>query len=240
MPLRLLRRPLPTTMNPPDNSLREATAGLWRNNLSLAQLLGLCPLLAVTTSFVNGLALGVLTTIVLVVANSAMALVRGVLVPAVRVPLYLLLAAALVTSLDMLTHALLYDLHEALGIFIPLIVVNCGLLAHAESVASRRPVAFVAISALATGFGFLFVLMALGALREALGHGTLLEGLALLRGEAGTAAGVKLPFDGMLVAILPPGAFFGVAVLLALRNRLVTVAVPKLQTEAPALPEAPR
>ena len=98
MPPRLLRRPLPTTMNPPDNSLREATAGLWRNNLSLAQLLGLCPLLAVTTSFVNGLALGVLTTIVLVVANSAMALVRCVLVPAVRVPLYLLLAAALVTS----------------------------------------------------------------------------------------------------------------------------------------------
>jgi electron transport complex protein RnfE len=227
-------------MNPPNNSLREATAGLWRNNLPLVQLLGLCPLLAVTTSLVNGFALGALTTIVLVVANSVIALVRKLLVPAVRIPLYLMLVAGLVTSLDLLTHAVLYDLHEALGIFIPLIVVNCGLLAHAENVASRRPVVFVAVSALATGFGFMFALMALGALREALGYGTLLSGLELLRGEAGTEAGFELPFNGMLVAILPPGAFFGLAVLLALRNRLLAVPAPKVRAEAPALPEAPR
>jgi electron transport complex protein RnfE len=227
-------------MNPPNNSLREATAGLWRNNLPLVQLLGLCPLLAVTTSLVNGFALGALTTIVLVVANSVIALVRKLLVPAVRIPLYLMLVAGLVTSLDLLTHAVLYDLHEALGIFIPLIVVNCGLLAHAENVASRRPVVFVAVSALATGFGFMFALMALGALREALGYGTLLSGLELLRGEAGTEAGFELPFNGMLVAILPPGAFFGLAVLLALRNRLLAVPAPKLRAETPALPEAPR
>jgi electron transport complex protein RnfE len=227
-------------MNPPNNSLREATAGLWRNNVTLAQLLGLCPLLAVSTSLVNGLALGVFTTIVLVVANPAMSLMRSVLVPAVRIPLYLLLVTALVTSLDMLTHALLYDLHETLGLFIPLIVVNCGLLAHAETVASRRPVVFVAVSALATGFGFLFALMALGALREVLGHGTLLAGAELLRGESGTGASLDLPFDGMLVAILPPGAFFCMALLLALRNRLGAAAAPNSQPEAPALPEAPR
>jgi electron transport complex protein RnfE len=231
----LRRPPQPTTMNPPNNSLLEATAGVWRNNAALAQLLGLCPLLAVSTSFVNGLALGVLTTIVLVVANPAMSLMRTLLVPAVRVPLYLLLAAALVTSLDMLTHALLYDLHERLGLFIPLIVVNCGLLAHAENVASRRPVVFAAVSALATGFGFLFALMALGALRDILGHGTLLAGAVLLRGEGAAATGLDLPFDGMLVAVLPPGAFFGMALLLALRNRLM--AQP---AGAAARPEAPR
>jgi Na+-translocating ferredoxin:NAD+ oxidoreductase subunit E len=230
------RRPLPTTMNPPNNSLREATAGVWRNNVALAQLVGLCPLLAVSTSFVNGLALGVLTTIVLVVASPLMSLLRAVLVPAVRIPLYLLLVTALVSTLDMLTHAVLYDLHETLGLFIPLIVVNCGLLAHAENVASRRPVVFVAVSALATGFGFLFALMALGALREVLGHGTLLAGTELLRGgEGGTGVGLQLPFDGMLVAVLPPGAFFGMALLLALRKRLM--ASP---AGAPALPEAPR
>src|SRR5688572_18096290 len=121
---RLPQRLPPTTMNPPIDSLREATAGVWRNNVALAQLVGLCPLLAVSTSFVNGLALGVLTTIVLAVANPLMSLLRGVLVPAARIPLYLLFVAALVSSLDMLTHAVLYDLHETLGLFIPLIVVN--------------------------------------------------------------------------------------------------------------------
>jgi electron transport complex protein RnfE len=222
-------------MQPPNSALREATAGLWRDNLPLAQLLGLCPLLAVSTSLVNGLALGVLTTLVLVVANPAMSLMRSALVPAVRIPLYLLLVTALVTSLDMLTHAVLYDLHETLGLFIPLIVVNCGLLAHAETVASRRSVGFVAVSALTTGLGFLFALMALGALREMLGHGTLLAGSELLRGESGTGLGFNLPFDGMLVAVLPPGAFFGMGLLLALRNRLTT-----RPAGAVALSEAPR
>ncbi|HUQ52640.1 MAG TPA: electron transport complex subunit RsxE [Gammaproteobacteria bacterium] len=220
--------------------MREATAGLWRNNMTLAQLLGLCPLLAVSTSLVNGLALGVLTTLVLVIANPAMSLMRRVLVPAARIPLYLLLVTALVTSLDMLTHAVLVDLHETLGLFIPLIVVNCGLLAHAETVASRRSVVFVAVSAMATGFGFMFALMALGALREVLGHGTLLAGTGLLRGEDGSGSGLQLPFDGMLVAVLPPGAFFGMGLLLALRNRLLAGSSAKAQAAAPALPEAPR
>jgi electron transport complex protein RnfE len=227
-------------MNSPTDSLREATAGLWRNNMPLGQLLGLCPLLAVSTSLVNGLVLGTLTTIVLVVANPAMSLLRRVLVPAARIPLYLLLVTTLVTALDMLTHALLYDLHETLRLFIPLIVVNCGLVAHAEAVASRRSVAFVTVSALATGFGFLFALMALGALREALGHGTLFAGVELLRGEGGTGASLDLPFNGMLVAILPPGAFFGMALLLALRNRFSVAAAPNSQPQTPALPEAPR
>jgi electron transport complex protein RnfE len=233
---------LPTTMtNPSSNSVREATAGLWRNNPALVQLLGLCPLLAVSTSLVNGLALGLMTTIVLVIASTAISLVRRVLLPAARIPLYLLLLAALVTSIDMLTHAVFYDLHEQLGIFIPLIVVNCGLLAHSETVASRRPVGFTLLSALAMGCGFLFALIVLGALREIVGHGTLLAGSEMLGGGDSLGIRVDLPFDGMLVAILPPGAFFGMAVLLALRNRLATAAGTADETAAaPALPEAPR
>lgn len=224
------------------SSLREATLGFTRNNAPLVQLLGLCPLLAVSTSLVNGVALGVLTAAVLVVGNTAMALLRRVLLPAVRIPLYLLLLAALVTSLDLLTHAMFYELHEALGIFIPLIAVNCGLLAHAETVASRRSVGFAFVSALATGFGFLFALMSLGALRELLGHGTLLGGLEVLIGSAGEDYRIDLPFDGTLVAILPPGAFFGMALLLALRNRLTASSAARAGAEstAPALPDAPR
>jgi len=231
--------PTPTTMNP-TNSFREATAGLWRNNVALVQLLGLCPLLAVSTTLVNGLALGVMTTAVLVVANTAMSLMRRVLLPAVRVPLYLLLLAALVTSLDLLTHALFYELHEVLGLFLPLIVVNCGLLAHAESVASRRPVGFVMLSAVALGFGFMFALMALGGARELLGHGTLLAGIEMLTGEAGAGLSVDLPFGGMLVAILPPGGFFAMALLLALRNHLTAIAATDAVRAEPAFPEAPR
>jgi electron transport complex protein RnfE len=227
-------------MNHASNSFRDATAGLWRNNLALAQLLGLCPLLAVSTSFVNGLALGVMTTLVLVVANTAMSLMRRVLLPAVRVPLYLLLLAALVTSLDMLTHAMFYELHEVLGLFVPLIVVNCGLLAHAETVASRRPVGFVVVSAVAMGIGFLFALMVLGCVREVLGHGTLLAGLDMLTGEAGAGLGVDLPFGGMQVAILPPGGFFVLALLLALRKRLSMTAAADAEAGEPAFPEAPR
>ncbi len=116
--LRLRLRLRKTMTTPASNTVREATAGLWRNNLALVQLLGLCPLLAVSTSLVKGLALGLMTTIVLVIASTAMSLLRRVLLPAVRIPFYLLLLAALVTSIDMLTHAVFYDLHEELGIFI--------------------------------------------------------------------------------------------------------------------------
>ncbi len=228
----------PTPMSKLRNSLREATLGFTRNNMSLVRLLGLCPLLAVSTSLVNGLALGVMTLGVLVVGNTAISLTRRVLLPAVRIPLYLLLLAALVTALDSLTHAAFYELHENLGLFIPLIVVNCGLLAHAETVAARRSLGFALVSALATGFGFLFALMSLGALREALGQGTVLGGLELLMGSGGADYRVDLPFDGMLVAMLPPGAFFGMALLLALRNRLTTGFAA--EGAEPALPDAPR
>ena len=223
-------------MNPTTERWREATAPLWRSNMALAQLIGLCPLLAVTTTLVGGLALGLASAAVVLVTSTTMAALRPMLVPVARIPLTLLLLAALVTGVDLFTEALFYDLHELLGIFVPLIVVNTGLLAHAENVASRRGVAFTFVSALATGLGFLFALATLGALREILGSGTLFAGAELLGGDGARALTFTLPFGGMLVAILPPGAFFGMGVLLALRNRL-TVIRP---TANVARPEAPR
>ena len=213
-------------MSAPTTTWSEAIAPVWRHNVALGQLLGLCPLLAVTTSLVHGLALGVATLAVIVVSSTTMSLLRGWLLPIVRIPLCLLILAGLVTCIDLLWQALLYDLHEVLGLFVPLIVVNSGLLAHAADVANRRRVPFTFVSALATGLGFLFALMALGALREIFGHGTLLAGIEMLGGASSAWITLDLPFDGMLVAILPPGAFFGMAVLLALRNRLAAARAP--------------
>jgi electron transport complex protein RnfE len=195
-------------------------AGFWRNNMALVQMLGLCPLLAVTTSVVNGLALGLATAGVLTLTNTVISLLRRALIPIVRIPLFVLIIAALVTCIDLLTNALLDDLHQVLGLFIPLIVTNCAVLAQAETVASRKPVGEAFFTGLATGLGFLAVLVTLGALRELFGHGTLFAGMPMLAGEATAWLAMKMPFDGMLVAILPPGAFFGMAALLALRNRL--------------------
>ena len=204
------------------SSLREAIAPLWRDNMALAQFLGLCPLLAVTTTVVNGLALGLASAAVVVIASTAMALLKHALKPAARLPIALLILAALVTVIDLFSEAVFYDLHAKLGIFIPLIVVNSGLLVHAENVASRRSVGFTFLSALATGLGFLLAFLALGALREIVGHGTLLSDIELLAGEGSRGMTLELPVGGMLVAILPPGAFFGMGLLLALRKRLTT------------------
>ena len=207
-------------MTPTTSSWHEATAPLWRNNMALAQLLGLCPLLAVTTTVVNGVALGLASAVVVVIASTTMSALRRALKPPARLPVALTLLVALVTVVDMLTQAMFYDLHGSLGIFVPLIVVNSGLLAHADNVASRRSVAFTFLSALATGLGFLLAFIALGAFREIVGHGTLLSGIELLAGERSRSLTIELPVGGMLVAILPPGAFFGMGLLLALRNRL--------------------
>jgi electron transport complex protein RnfE len=208
-------------MSPTASNLRAVVVdGLWRNNLTFVQLLGLSPLLAVTTSVVNGLALGLATAAVLLVTNTVISLVRRAVVPALRVPLFVLVAATLVTAVDLVSNALFDDLHEALGLFIALIVANCALLAQAETVASRRPVVEAALSGLATGLGALGALVLLGGLRELTGHGTLLAGMPMLLGPRGAALALDLHFSGMLIAVLPPGAFFGMAALLALRARL--------------------
>jgi len=209
-------------MSPASNNLRTAVVdGLWRNNLTFVQLLGLSPLFAVTTSVVNGFALGLATAAVLLVTNTVISLVRHVVVPAWRVPLFVLVASALVTVIDLVTNALFNDLHEALGLYVALIVANCALVAQADTVASRRPLAEAALSGLATGLGALGVLVLLGGVRELLGHGTLFAGLPMLFGNRTDGFALNLPFSGMLIAVLPPGAFFGMAALLALRARLM-------------------
>jgi len=216
-------------MDVPSN---DVTAGFWRNNLALVRLLALCPLLAVTTTAVNGFALGVGTTAVLLVASFIVSLLRHTLMPGARIPLTLLIVTALVTCVDLLTNALLDDLHETLGIFIPLMITNCGIVVHAEQVAGRRGIGESVGAATTTGLGFLAVLVVLGAARELVGHGTILSGLSMLTGDDGTALGLQLPFRGALVAVLPPGALFGVAALLALRNRLAARAPNAQRAEA--------
>jgi electron transport complex protein RnfE len=206
-------------MNQPPSSWQEATAPLWRDNLAFAQLLGLCPLLAVTTTLVAGLALGLASAAVIVVASTTLAALQRFVAPRARLPLALLILAALVTVVDLVTAAVLFDLHGVLGLFVPLIVVNSGLLAHARDVASERSIAFTFLSALSTGLGFIFAFIVLGTLRELVGHGTLLAGTEMLAG-GGSELTFALPFSGMLVAVLPPGAFFAMGLLLALRNRL--------------------
>jgi electron transport complex protein RnfE len=203
------------------------TGGLWSGNPALVQMLGLCPLLAITTTVVNGLALGLATTAVLILTNAVISALRRTLAPVVRIPLFVLIIASLVTCIDLLTSAYLSDLHQVLGLFIPLIITNCAILAQAEVVASRRGVAVSAASGLAAGLGFSGVLVALGGIREALGQGTLLAGTSMLFGSGAEGLRINLPFHGMLAALLPPGAFFGLAALLALRNLIVKEAKPE-------------
>jgi electron transport complex protein RnfE len=232
---------LADTRAPADGLGSAAAAGFWRNNMALVQMLGLCPLLAVTTSVVNGLALGLATAGVLTLTNTVISAMRRALIPFVRIPLFVLIIAALVTCIDLLMNAVLDDLHQILGLFIPLIVTNCAVLAQAETVASRKPVSHALVTGLATGLGFCAVLVVLGGMRELLGHGTLFAGMPMLLGSGSGWLEMKLPYGGMLVAILPPGAFFGMAALLALRNHLTRerpAPVPAPLTEAAA--EAPR
>ena len=194
--------------------------GIWRNNPALVQLLGLCPLLAITSTLVNGLALGLATTAVLVGTNVIVSLIRGALVPAARILVFVLIIASLVTIVDLLANAYLHELHRTLGLFIPLIVTNCVILAQAEVFASRHTVGVAALGGLSTGAGFTIALIALGGCREIVGRGTLFVGLDQLLGEAAAGIYIDLPVDGILVAALPPGAFFGLALLIALKNHL--------------------
>ncbi|HEY5622113.1 MAG TPA: electron transport complex subunit E [Gammaproteobacteria bacterium] len=205
------------------NDLRTVfVAGIWRENPALVQLLGLCPLLAITTTLVNGLALGLATTAVLIATNSTVSVIRGALVPAARIVMFVLIIASLVTIVDLLSNAFLHDLHQTLGLFIPLIVTNCAILAQAEVFASRRSPGAAALGGMSTGLGFTGVLVSLGAIREIVGAGTLLSGLDQLVSGVDPGFRIELPFDGMLVAVLPPGAFFGLALLVAVRNGIAS------------------
>ncbi|MDT8409086.1 MAG: electron transport complex subunit E [Wenzhouxiangellaceae bacterium] len=196
--------------------------GLWANNAGLVQLLGLCPLLAVTATAVNGLGLGLATLFVLVASNLAVSSTRRMLKPEIRIPVFVLIIATLVTVVDLVMQAWFSSLSQTLGIFIPLIVTNCTILARAEAFASRQPAFESLVDGLAQGAGFALVLIALGAGREIIGHGTLMSDAHLLLGEWARVLEIRiLPESmGLLLAILPPGAFIGLGLLVAIRNRL--------------------
>jgi len=196
--------------------------GLWQQNTGLVVLLGLCPLLAVSGTVVNAIGLGLATTLTLVCSNLVVSLARRTLRPEIRIPAYVIIIASVVTVIQLLMQAWFYDLYRVLGIFIPLIVTNCAIIGRAEAFASRNAPLPSAIDGLATGLGFLLALVALGALRELIGRGTLMSQASLMFGELGESLQVTLipGHPGFLLAILPPGAFIGLGLLIAGRNWL--------------------
>lgn len=194
--------------------------GLWRNNTALVQLLGLCPLLAVSGTVVNALGLGLATTLVLAGSNVTVSMIRNLVRPELRIPTFVLVIASFVTAVELAMKAFLYDLYLVLGIFIPLIVTNCVIIARAESFASKNNVRRSLLDGLAMGIGFTAVLLALGAVREILGYGTLLAQAELMFGAGSEWLTITLIEDyrGFLLAILPPGAFLVLGLLIALKN----------------------
>lgn len=194
--------------------------GLWKNNPAMVQLLGLCPLLAVTATVINGLGLGIATTLVLIGSNLTVSLVRNFVPNEIRIPIFVMIIAAFVTVIELLMHAYTYELYQALGIFIPLIVTNCAIIGRAEAYASKNPVHYATFDGFAMGIGFTLILVVLGALREVLGYGTLLSGAELLLGEWAGALEIQIftTESNFLLAILPPGAFLGMGLLIAAKN----------------------
>ena len=215
--------------------------GLWTNNVGLVQLLGLCPLLAVSSTVINGLGLGLATLLTLLISNTIVSLTRHHLRAEIRIPIYVLIIASSVTAIELAMRAWFYELFTVLGIFIPLIVTNCAIIGRAETFASRNPVGSAMADALAMGLGFTGVLLALGALREAVGQGTLLANAHLMFGDWGRSTTITLVEDyrGFLLAILPPGAFFGLALLLVIKNVLdQRLAGPAAASQVAAIPTA--
>ena len=212
--------------------------GLWRNNVALVQLLGLCPLLAVTSTVVNGIGLGIATLITLVLSNTIVSLIRGFVRKEVRLPVFVLIIASLVTVIELAMKALFYDLYLVLGIFIPLIVTNCAIIGRAEGFASRNPVGPAALDGFTMGFGFLVVLALLGGVREVIGFGTLFANAHLMFGEGAEALEITFnpDYGGFLLAVLPPGAFFGLAALIVVKNWIDLRPAEKAEP-AEALPE---
>ena len=204
-------------MNSLPNIIRD---GLWTNNVGLVQVLGICPLLAVTGTFVNGLGLGLATLITLVASNVTISMIRKLVRPEVRIPVFVLVIASIVTIIELSMSAWFYELYKVLGIFIPLIVTNCSIIGRAEAFASKNTVGRSFVDGFSMGLGFLLVLVTLGAMREIIGHGTLFAQAHLMFGEAARSMTIHFVDSdhGFLLAALPPGAFIGLGLLIAMKN----------------------
>jgi electron transport complex protein RnfE len=194
--------------------------GMWSNNPALVQLLGLCPLLAVSSTITNALGLGIATLLVLVGSNLTVSLIRNYVPKEIRIPVFVMIIAALVTCVQLLMNAYAYGLYLSLGIFIPLIVTNCIIIGRAEAYASKNDPLPAALDGFWMGLGMTTVLVVLGAMRELIGNGTLFDGADLLLGDWAAALRIQVfHFDSsFLLALLPPGAFIGVGLLIALKN----------------------
>lgn len=202
---------------------RELTLnGLWKNNPGLVQLLGLCPLMGTSNSTVNALGLGLATLLVLSCSNVAVSLIRSAVTPAVRLPVFVMIIAALTTCIELLMQAYTYQLYMILGVFIPLITTNCIILGRAEAFAAKNGVLASAYDGFIMGAGFALVLLAIGMIRELLGTGMLFANMHLLLGPIATnwTWVVFENYQGFLLAILPPGAFLVMGLLIALKNHI--------------------
>lgn len=194
-------------------------AGLWQDNPGLVQLLGLCPLLAVTTSLVNGLGLGLATLLVLTCSNALVSATRRFIRSEIRIPMYVLIIASLVTCIELVFKAWFPALDRSLGIFIPLIVTNCAIVARAELFASRNALLPSVVDGASMGAGFALLLTAIGAFRELIGQASVLSRMDMFLGGE-PMRGLQLADNGFLLAILPPGAFFSLALAVAAKNAL--------------------
>ena len=202
-------------------ALREnAWNGLVKQNPGLVQLLGLCPILAISTSMVNAVSLGLATVLVMAVSNLAIASLRNFIPYEIRIPVFILVIAALVTIVDLSFNAYFHELYLVLGIFIPLIVTNCIVLARVEAYAAKNDPISSTVDGIMMGMGLVWVLAVLGGLRELAGNGTLFSGIEMIIPSLSAISVFGDDYPGFLVAILPPGAFFALGCLIALFNWL--------------------
>ena len=211
--------------------------GIWDNNVVLSQMLALCPLLAVTGTATNGLGMGLATTAVLIASNFIVSVSRGMITPEVRIPVFVLLIASIVTLVDMFMNAYLHELYKVLGLFIPLIVTNCAILGRAESFAFRQPMPASVLDGLMTGLGFTLALFILGATREILGSGTLFANASLMFGQVFSVIELTIipNYRGFLLMILPPGAFIALGFILAGKRIVVAKTVKQDPNVLPVL-----
>ncbi|WP_199528373.1 electron transport complex subunit E [Pseudoalteromonas sp. bablab_jr010] len=215
--------------------------GMWANNPALVQLLGLCPLLAVTSTITNALGLGLATLLVLVGSNVTVSIVRNWVPKDIRIPVFVMIIAGFVTIVQLMMNAYTFGLYQSLGIFIPLIVTNCAIIGRAEAFASKNTVPLSAFDGLMMGLGFMLVLVVLGAMRELIGQGTLFDGADLLLGPWAAALRIEVfSFDNQfLLAILPPGAFLGLGLLIAAKN-VIDTQIKSKQVVTPEVEKGPR
>ncbi|MBS1144155.1 MAG: electron transport complex subunit [Proteobacteria bacterium] len=211
-----------------------AENGIWKQNTSIVQILGLCPLLAVTTNAVNGIMLSLATIIVMALSGVAIASLRNLIPHEIRIPVFILIVAALVTVVDLLFNANLHELYLVLGIFIPLIVTNCIVLARVEAFAAKNPPLQSTFDGIFMGIGMLWTLGLLGALREFIGSGTILGGIDMVFPDLHPIQVLPESYPGFLLALLPPGAFILLGCLIAWKNWMEARAAERAKLKPPA------